>query len=361
MTHVTVITQPVGSIGQSQMRSLLEIMTDVADVSLVGGPLDDPYLQEYQSHQYTDQTSSSSLINDATRFIRDQLALCRVIDDIDTDIFWFNGMQLYVIPILYAKRRDIPVVVQPKGDVSLALYLNWETHRYIRTPIFWALRGIERLSYTLADYNVFYSSNMAKEYGVSNAITDGMRFISDPYSYEIPFDERDSRIGFLGRHDADKNIDVLIDIAKQVDSEFHFAGTGPQLEWVKDQTAADDSITVHGWIDNPSEFLNELQLLVYPSTPIEGLPTTIMEAHTCGTPTITTPVSGNPDIIIDGETGFLIDNASSDDFVDRIENTNEETLQEMSRNCREMAAVEFTKEAAVKRYKSILNTIISGK
>lgn len=357
MTHITVVTQPVGDIGQSQMKSLLEIMTEVADVSLIAGEIDDPYLKQHQTHQYTSTQSGKGVVSDSLGFARNQITLCSILNDIKTDIIWFNGMQLYLLPILYGKTKDAPVVIQPKGDVSLALYLNWGLPDPVRSTLFFLLQNVERISYAVSDYDVFYSPSMADEYGISDAITNGMRFISDDYSYETPFDERNSRIGFLGRHNSDKNIEVLVEIAKETDYDFHFAGTGPKLEWVKEQTRGDDSITVYGWVDDPCEFLNGLKLLVYPSTPIEGLPTTIMEAHACGTPTITTAVSGNPDIVIDGETGYLVDEASPREIVDVIENTSEDELQTMSRNCREMASTEFTKEAAVERYKSIIETV----
>jgi len=359
MTHITVVTQPVGPIGEAQTKSLLNILTEVGDVSLISGPIDDPFLEQYQTHQYTASRTGNGIVDDSMGFVRNQIALSSVIKNVDTDIIWFNGMQLYTLPIWAAKTTDVPVVVQPKGDVPLALYLNWDISNPVRSVLLWVLRKVEHAGYSSADFTVFYSPSMAEEYGITDAITNGMRYISDDFSYETAFDDRDPKIGFLGRHNADKNVQTIVEIAKNVDCEFHFAGTGPMLERVREQTEHDDSITVHGWVDDPSEFLNEMRLLVYPSSPIEGLPTTIMEAHACGTPTITTSVSGNPDIVVDGETGYLIDEAAADKFVRKIEAAEFEELQEMSVNCREMAADQFTKEAAVERYESVVRTVTS--
>jgi len=42
------------------------------------------------------------------------------------------------------------------------------------------------------------------------------------------------------------------------------------------------------------------------SQPTEGLPTTIAESLACGTPVYATSVSGVPEIIKQGQTGYLI-------------------------------------------------------
>ncbi|WP_232702147.1 glycosyltransferase family 4 protein [Halobacterium wangiae] len=360
MTHITIVTQPVGPIGEAQTRSLLNIMAEIGEVSLISGPIDDPDLKQYQTQQYTESRTGKGAIPDAVDFVRNQIALSTLVRNVDTDILWFNGMQLYTLPIWIAKSTDVPVVVQPKGDVPLALYLNWDIPESVRRTLFRVLRRVEHIGYSLADFTVFYSPSMAEEYGIDNAITNGMRYISDDFGYDTHFEDRDPKIGFLGRHNADKNIKTIVEIAKSVDYEFHFAGTGPMLDWVRNQTSKDDSINIHGWVEDPEEFLNEMRLLVYPSSPIEGLPTTIMEAHACGTPTITTAVSGNPDIVIDGETGYLIDEASAEKFVDKIESAEFDELRKMSANCREMAAEQFTKEAAVERYEAIIRTVTGG-
>jgi len=66
---------------------------------------------------------------------------------------------------------------------------------------------------------------------------------------------------------------------------------------------------VTGWVnhdDVPAQ-LNDLRLLVLPSQPTEGLPTTVLEALACGTPVYASPVSGVPDVVRPGKTGFLIE------------------------------------------------------
>lgn len=68
-------------------------------------------------------------------------------------------------------------------------------------------------------------------------------------------------------------------------------------------------VELPGWIshDDLPRYLNQLRLLVLPSY-TEGLPNIMLEAMACGTPVLATPVGAIPDVIIDGRTGFVMDN-----------------------------------------------------
>jgi len=56
-----------------------------------------------------------------------------------------------------------------------------------------------------------------------------------------------------------------------------------------------------------SEYLNDIKLLVLPSYH-EGVPRIVLESMACGTPILASRVGGIPDILKDGETGFLVTN-----------------------------------------------------
>jgi glycosyltransferase involved in cell wall biosynthesis len=104
--------------------------------------------------------------------------------------------------------------------------------------------------------------------------------------------------------------------------------------------------------------LDDLRLLVMPSDATEGLPTTIIEALACGTPVYATPVAGIPDVVRDGETGFLMRETEADAIADGIEEIlRRENLPTVSRNGRELVEATYSFEAAVDRYEAILSGV----
>lgn len=50
----------------------------------------------------------------------------------------------------------------------------------------------------------------------------------------------------------------------------------------------------------------------------EGLPISLIEAMSCGVPSICTPVGGIPDVVIDGITGFLSKNLTAESYIEAI-------------------------------------------
>ena len=68
-----------------------------------------------------------------------------------------------------------------------------------------------------------------------------------------------------------------------------------------------------------------------------------------------TPVSGVPDVVREGETGFIIDSHEParmrSDIIDILAR---EEFEDVSGRCRRLIRDEFSLEAAVERYRSIL-------
>lgn len=63
----------------------------------------------------------------------------------------------------------------------------------------------------------------------------------------------------------------------------------------------------------------------------------------CDTPVLATPVGGVPDIIKDGETGFIMENNSPECIAENVERAlNYHDLEKIAKNARELVGKEFT-------------------
>jgi glycosyltransferase involved in cell wall biosynthesis len=94
----------------------------------------------------------------------------------------------------------------------------------------------------------------------------------------------------------------------------------------------------------------------------EGLPGSVMEAMAAGLPVVGTDVNGTNELVIDGETGYLVPPRKPKDLAERLAwlATNPHIRTEMGQRGRKRMAEEFTLDAMVKRtemfYRSVFET-----
>jgi glycosyltransferase involved in cell wall biosynthesis len=97
-------------------------------------------------------------------------------------------------------------------------------------------------------------------------------------------------------------------------TQFWFAGVerGGNLDYTKrlrrlvGELGISDQVRFLGHREDIPELLRAADFFVLPST-AEGLPLSILEAQASGTPVLAAPTAGIPEIVIDGETGILVD------------------------------------------------------
>jgi glycosyltransferase involved in cell wall biosynthesis len=82
-----------------------------------------------------------------------------------------------------------------------------------------------------------------------------------------------------------------------------------------------------------------------------------LEAFACGTPVYANPVSGVPDVVREGETGFVMDDETPDEIARRVDEALDEGMDGMSRRCRELVENRYSFNAAVERYADIITSI----
>ena len=369
---VCVVTHPLGAAGENATRTLLEILGAITAVSLVTAnlPGNSTIRDRYEVVELTSAGAGQGSVPVAAfRFLVNQLRMAVAVARRDEPVILFFGATSYLLPVLVARLTGHVVVLEPRGDVPLTLRLAWETH--LPAPIARGLAGAVRLlessCYHLASAIVTYTPSMARELGLDRFAgklhPSGARYVDvDQFSPETPMMERPLHVGFVGRLAEEKGVRTLAEVAARLpeDVTFVFVGDGPLRPWLKERLAgevSDGSVEIRGWVDHDDipATLDGLRLLVMPSQPTEGLPTTILEAMACGAPAYASPVSGVPDVIVDGETGFLMTETGPEAISGRIERIlHLDDLARIGENARDLAVSTYGFEAAVDRYRDIL-------
>ncbi|AJF26736.1 MULTISPECIES: glycosyltransferase family 4 protein [Haloarcula] len=371
LQSVCVVTHPLAAAGENATRSLLDILSAVTSVALVTAdlPADSEIRDRHELVELTRKGAGDSVVTAAVRFLLNQLRMCRVIADRDEDVVLFFGATSYLLPIIAARLLGKTVLVEPRGDVPLTLRLNWEQQLPdpVAAGLAGAVRALERAGFAAAHGVITYTPEMARQLDLHpespTVYPMGARYVrTDEFRVQQPYADRDRVVGFLGRLDEEKGIRELASVAAELpgDVTFRFIGDGDLREWLETELASEierGAVELTGWVDHDDvpDQLNDLSLLVLPSQPTEGLPTTILEALACGTPVLASPVSGVPDVVREGETGFLLDSREPAalrqtilDILDR------DDLDSISENGRDRIDTEYSFEAACERYRSIL-------
>ncbi len=127
------------------------------------------------------------------------------------------------------------------------------------------------------------------------------------------------QIGYVGRLDYVKGVDILVEAARFVidvfpETHFLIVGDGPEAGKIKSKVQSyrlNENFTFVGYQKDIFSFIKTIDCLVLPSRS-EGFPNIILEAMACKLPVIATRVGGVPELVVDGKTGLLVD--ASDRF-----------------------------------------------
>ncbi len=112
------------------------------------------------------------------------------------------------------------------------------------------------------------------------------------------------------------------DVARnRSDVHFIIAGEGEgrrRIELFQKEFNLEQRMTLLGYREDIPNILASLSMLVLPSTAHEGIPQIILQAQAMRKPVVATTVGGIPEVVSDGETGFLVPPANSPALAEKI-------------------------------------------
>ena len=206
----------------------------------------------------------------------------------------------------------------------------------------WRRRVFRRFAYGLADEVFAVSGELREHYSAQVGIAEArIGLVPNGVDTERfqPDDEARIRMrsqlgicpvafiaGTVGRLDPVKDHKTLLHAAEllgssETNSHIVIVGGGPEHEILKTRIAASPALRgrVHlaGESAQPEHWLNAFDVFVLPSLS-EGMSNTLLEAMATALPCVVTDVGANPDLVDDGESGYLVPVRDAKAIADRV-------------------------------------------
>ena len=216
-------------------------------------------------------------------------------------------------------------------------------------------------------------SEEAKAFGVPSerihVIPNGIeikrfRQNTDLHALKARFSVRDDErvLLYVGRLSGAKRIEILIKLTKKLLKEglklkTIVVGEGPDRKNLERLSSSiEENIVFTGFIprDQVPDYYFLGDIFVLPSLS-EGLPNVLLEAAAAGRPCVASNVNGVPDIVVHGETGFLVDRLDLDSYVHyvRLLLMDEDLRERMGEKAEEHVEESFNWDAIVNQYDEI--------
>ncbi len=177
-------------------------------------------------------------------------------------------------------------------------------------------------------------------------------------------------LGVVAALRPEKRLDLLIRAAAYLqpmlpDLQVMIAGSGSELEAL--QVLARELGILHKCVFHPAEsdvrgWLNRISIFVLPSS-TEGLSNSLMEAMACGCGVVASNVGGNPELVIDGETGLLFESGNLLDLANKILRLaeNRKLRESLASKALQRIREQFTLEKSAARMAGIYEHFIASK
>jgi glycosyltransferase involved in cell wall biosynthesis len=280
---------------------------------------------------------------DAARFVLDTIALGRWIAHQDFDLLCAGGARLMPAVARGAKGRAVIFQAQHFLGKSYAVAMT--------------ARAIRRSKAMVIANSRYVASQFDSPHVVYNGVA------------EIPFVEHERtaapRIGIIGRIAPMKGqtdfLRAAAIIARELPGARFLICGAPMFtpqSYVDEVHTLAEVLPVEflGWRDNVGAVLAGLDLLIAPSTAAEATTRVILEAFSAGTPVVAYAIGGIPEIVSDGETGFLVPECEPGALARKIIDVSKRDLRDVARRAR----VDWEQRFTIARYQREMTDLMAS-
>ena len=145
--------------------------------------------------------------------------------------------------------------------------------------------------------------------------------------------------------------------------KIHIFGDGPERQNLEklcnSLSNLTDKVVFHGFVNDPSQYYDDIDIALLPSLG-EGIPLSLLEVMRLGIPCIATNVGGIPEIIINDESGILIEPKNEIALVEAINKLSQkENYEKFSNNAFERFKAVNNQEKMIDDFENALLELIS--
>ncbi len=238
------------------------------------------------------------------------------------------------LPLTYSRLIKTPTITTIHGFSSQKIIPVYK--KYNDTSHYVSISNVDRspeLKYLATVYN-----------GIN---TDEFEFVEIPEDYLL----------YFGRIHHDKGTTEAIDIAKKSKRKLIIAGIIQDENYYREkiEPQLNDQIVYigHAGPEKRNELLGKALALLHPINFNEPFGMSVAEAMLCGTPVIAFNKGAMPELIKNGETGFLVNNV--DEAVEAVNQINKINRQ----TCHQWALSQFSSEKMVDDYFKLYQQILA--
>jgi glycosyltransferase involved in cell wall biosynthesis len=283
-----------------------------------------------------------------------------------------HGYKAGLLGRLAARRQRIPVIAVSRGWTGESRKI-----RFYET--------LDRLNLRWMDRVVCVSEGQAAKVRRAGVPSQQIRVVHNAIETER-FRDRDPSFRFAlqsyfakprsriiaaaGRLSPEKGFDILIEAARQLvrkESSLGFIlfGDGVLREKLSRQVAdagLRGTFVLAGFRNDLDQLLPFCDLLALPSY-TEGLPNVVLEAFAAGVPVVATAVGGTPEVVEDGNSGYLVPSGDPASLAARMLDTlaSEQKRRKMGQRGRDRVVKDFTFAAQSRKYQKVFEDLTSSK
>lgn len=381
-SNICIVTYSLSRVGRAPLSNLVRLFSALANrVYIISGVHDNNALENSARLELNASVHLTKVLHKVNstavmriiNYTRVQLKiLCYIIiasRQVDDFVFFLAG-EFLLIPILVLKLLGKKVTLMLAG-------VSTKEYSIVKDPLSKFVSLITGFSLNLADKLIIYSHKLAieKEFVKyqDKIITAHEHYLDfSKFAMMNKFSERQKIVGFIGRLSEEKGILNFIRamppiLKKDKNIYFVVGGVGNLSSEIR-RMIKDEGLEAHvrlvGWVpyEDIPLYLNGLRLLVLPSF-TEGLPNVLLEAMACGTVVLATAVGAIPDIVKDGDTGFLLESTKPEHIAEKIVGllSKPELLYKVSANAYWYVRKNFSYEVTLKSWRKVFRELEIGK